>query len=64
MGTISYYLHLRVNLKEKIYLYYQKVLKQNKETFLIEIFFPFATGVNNTGDAPGAVNISANFRKI
>ncbi len=26
-------------------------------------FFLFATGVNNTGGAPWATNISANFRK-
>jgi hypothetical protein len=37
----------------------QKIIK----TFLIEVFFPFAAGVNYTGGAPLAANISANFRK-
>ncbi len=30
---------------------------------MIEDFFPFATGVNDTGGAPEAANISVNFRK-
>ncbi len=38
--------------------------KRNKENFYDGRFFPFATGVNDTGGAPGAANISANFQKI
>jgi hypothetical protein len=30
---------------------------------MIEDFFPFATGVNDTGGAHGDADISANFRK-
>jgi hypothetical protein len=33
------------------------------QIFLIEDFFPFATGVNDTGGAPLSANISANFQK-
>jgi hypothetical protein len=36
-----------------------KVIK----TFLIKDFFTFSIGVNDTGGAPFAANISANFRK-
>ncbi len=36
------------------------MLKKLIKTFLIGIF---ATGVNNTGGAPRAAHISANFRK-
>jgi hypothetical protein len=39
------------------------VSKQNIKTFLIDEFFTFATGVNDTVGAPCAANISANFRK-
>ncbi len=58
-------LHLKVNLKEKNYLYVnsttQRCLNKIIKTFLIEDF-PFVTGVNDTG-APWAANISTNIRK-
>jgi hypothetical protein len=31
---------------------------------MIKIFFPFVTGVNDSGGAPLAANISANSKKI
>ncbi len=37
--------------------------KQNNKKFSVWRFLPFVTGVNNTGGAPWAANISANFRK-
>ncbi len=37
--------------------------KQNNQNFYDWRFFPFATGVNDTGGAPWVANISANFRK-
>ncbi len=66
MGTISDCWHLKVNLKEKILVNSttQSFPKNIIKTFLIEDFFPFATGVNDTGaGAPWAANIYANFRK-
>ncbi len=39
------------------------VSKQNNYNFYDGRFFPFANGVNDTGGAPWAVNISANFQK-
>ncbi len=63
MGTISGYRHLKVHLKAKIYIYVNSTTQRcpNKiiKVFLLEDFFPFATG-----GAPWAANISANFRKI
>ncbi len=44
-------------------LYYPKVSKRNNENFSDWRFFPFATGVNDIGGAPWAVNISKNFQK-
>ncbi len=45
-----------MNLKKKTYLYAnsttQRCPKEIMKIFLIEDFFPFATGVNNTGGAP------------
>ncbi len=42
----------------------QRCPKKIMKTFQIFWrFFPFAAGVNDTGDAPWAANISANFRK-
>jgi hypothetical protein len=51
-----------VNLKEKSYLYVNSTIERcpNK---IIEDFFPFAIVVNDSGSAPSATNISANFRK-
>ena len=40
----------------------QSCLKEIRKMFLIEDF-QFATGVNDTGGAPWAANISATFRK-
>jgi hypothetical protein len=58
---------LKMNLKKKIYLNAysttQRSPKEIMQIFLIEDFFPFATSVNDTGGAPWAPNISANFRK-
>jgi hypothetical protein len=55
MGTISGCRHLKVNLKAKIYVYVNSSTQRcpNKiiKNFLIKRFFPFATGVNNTGGA-------------
>jgi hypothetical protein len=66
MDTISDYWHLKVNLKEKIYLYVnsttQRCSKKELKLFWLKIF-SFVTGVNDTGGAPWAANISANFRK-
>ncbi len=45
------------------FLYYPKVTKQNYQNFSDCRFFPFATGVVDTGGKPSAANISANFRK-
>ncbi len=67
MGPISGCRHLKVNLKEiiKIYVNFTAQRCPNKisKIFLIEDFFSFATSVNDTGGAPWAANISANFRK-
>ncbi len=58
---------LKKNLKAKIYIYVNSTTQRcpNKiiKIFLIEIFLPFATSVNDTGGASWAANISANFRK-
>ncbi len=58
-------LHFKVNLKEKNYLYNNSTTQRLKKIILIFWLklFPFATGVNNTGGAPWAANISKNFRK-
>ncbi len=59
MGKISDYWHLKVNFKEKNYLYfYSPTQRCPKKSF------PFAAGVKDTGGAPWAANISANFRKF
>ncbi len=39
------------------------VPKKIIKTFMIKDFFSFASGVNDTSDAPWAANISANFQK-
>jgi hypothetical protein len=57
-----------VNLKAKIYILYMLTLhsnvsKENNSNFSDWWFFPFATGVVDTGGAPWAANISANFGK-
>ncbi len=58
--------HLKVNLKAKIYIYVNSTTQRcpNK---IIKIFlwrfFPFATGVVDTGGKPWAAKISANFWK-
>ncbi len=65
MGTISDCWQLKVNLKEKMYLYAnsstttQRCPKEIMKTFLIEDFFSLAVG-----GAPWAANISTNFQKI
>ncbi len=45
-----------MNSKEKIYLYAdsttQRCPKEKNENFSDRKFFPFATGVNDTGGAP------------
>jgi hypothetical protein len=50
------YLHLTVNLKEKIYLFVnsttQRRLKKIFEIYLHEDFFPVSTSVNDTAGAP------------
>ncbi len=69
MGTISDCWHLKGNLKEKFYLRVyvnsttQRCSKKILKSFLIKDFFSFASGVNDTSDAPWAANISANFQK-
>jgi hypothetical protein len=67
MRTISDCWHVKVNLKEKIYLYVnsttQRCLKKIMKTFLIEDFL-FATGVNDTNGAPWAANLHKNFLKF
>jgi hypothetical protein len=67
IGTISGCRYLKVNLKAKIYIYVNSTIQRcpNKiiKIFLIEDFFSFAAGVNDTGGQPWAANISANFRK-
>jgi hypothetical protein len=54
-------------LKAKIYIYVYSTTQRcpNKiiNIFLIEDFFPFATGVNDNVGAPLVANIPANFRK-
>ncbi len=66
MGTTDCW-QLKVNWKGKIYLYANSTVQtcpqDIMQTFVIWRFFPFATCVNDTGDAPWAANISANFRK-
>jgi hypothetical protein len=56
MGTISGCRHLKVNLKAEIYIYVNSTAQRcpNKiiEIFLLEDFFPFATGVVDTGGVP------------
>jgi hypothetical protein len=56
-----------VNLKAKMHIYVNSTTQRcpNKiiKIFLLEDFFPFATGVVDTSGAPWAANISANFRK-
>jgi hypothetical protein len=44
----------------KKFIYMETLLPKGVEK---KIFFPFATSVNDTGGAPWAANISANFRK-
>ncbi len=63
MWTISGCWHLKVNLTAIIYIYVSSTTQRwpNK---IIKRFFPFATGVVDTGGKPWAANISANFRKI
>jgi hypothetical protein len=56
-GSKSDCLHLKMNYcKEKMYLYDKYIIQRcpNKvlKTFLIEDFFLFATGVNDTSVAP------------
>ncbi len=58
MGTISDCRHLKVNLKEKFICMLTLLPKGVKKRI-----FPFATGVNDTGGAPRAKNISAYFQK-
>ncbi len=43
--------------------FYPKVSKRNHKKFSDWRFFPFATGVVDTGGKPWAANISENFRK-
>ncbi len=68
MGTISgCSRHLKVNLKAKIYIYVSSTT-QRWPNNIIKVFydwrfFPFATGVVDTGGKPWAANISANFLK-
>ncbi len=69
IGTISDWLHLTVNLKEKNYLYVNSTTQRcptppNKiiKTFLVEDFC-ICHRCNDTGGAPWAANISVNFRK-
>jgi hypothetical protein len=59
MGTISDYLHLSEIpfVSSTTQKFHKKIIK----TFLIKRFFPFATGINDTGGAPLAANTSANF---
>jgi hypothetical protein len=66
MGTISDYLHLKVNLKRKIFQYVNSTTQRcpNKiiESFLIEDFFHLPP-VCDIGGAPSTANISENFLK-
>jgi hypothetical protein len=59
---LSDYWQFKMNLKQKkftymlLYLYYPKVsIRNNNTNFPGWRFFPFATGVNDTGGAPWAV---------
>ncbi len=65
MGTIPDCLHLKVNLRKKIYLYVnsttQRCSKLTFKTFLIEDFFHLPPV--DTVRAPWIANISANFLK-
>ncbi len=63
MGTIAD--NLKRTWKKNIYMLtlLPKVSKRNHKKFSDWRFFPVATGVNDTGGKPWAVNISANFRK-
>ena len=68
MGLISGCRYLKVNLKVKINTYVNSTIQRcyNKiiKIFLIkDLFFSFATGVNDTGGLPWAANISENFQK-
>jgi hypothetical protein len=66
MGTISDCWQLKVNSKEKSYLYANsttQVSTRNNENFSDLKFVPFATSVNGTGGAPWDANISENFQK-
>jgi hypothetical protein len=67
-GLISGCRYLKVNLKVKINTYVNSTIQRcyNKiiKIFLIkDLFFSFATSVNDTGGLPWAANIPANFRK-
>jgi hypothetical protein len=57
---------MKVNLKAKISIYISSTTQRwpNKiiKIFLIEDFFPFVTGVVDTGGKPSAANISKNFQ--
>ncbi len=57
--------HIKVILKEKNYLYVnsttQRCPKKIIKTFLIEDFFPFATGVVDTSGAPWTLKIFKKF---
>ncbi len=59
--------HLKVNLKAKIYIYVNSPAQRcpNKiiKIFLIEDFFPFATGVHNTGWCTLNCEYLGDFRK-
>ncbi len=65
---ISDCLHLKVNLKEKMYLNVnsttQRCPPKALKLFWSKVFFTFATGVSDTGGAPCTANISRFFEKI
>jgi hypothetical protein len=56
MGLISGCRYLKVNLKAKMYIYVNSTIQRCPNNiikiFLIEDFFAFATGVNDTGGHP------------
>ncbi len=63
--SLKYCWQLEINLKEKNYLCFNSTTQRCPKKYLKFSewrFFPFATGVNNTGGATWAVNISTNFR--
>ncbi len=67
IGTISGCRYLKVNLKAKIYIYVSSTTQRWPNKIITNFsdwrFFPFATGVVDTGGKPWAANISPNFRK-